>query len=234
MSRHGEDSAGIIHITADVSDQMSLKSAFEKISSEERGIDLLINNAGIGISGSAENTEYTDAMKQIKVNFIGMYLCCSFAMPLLRNNKGRIINLSSVAAVLPIPFQSFYSASKGAINAFSLALRNEVRDFGISVCAVMPGDVCTGFTDARIKSSKGNEVYESRIGRSVSVMEHDEKNGMSAEYAARKIFDISQKRNVAPLYTIGNKYKLLVFISRFLPVSAINRIVYSLYSGNSK
>jgi short-subunit dehydrogenase len=67
------------------------------------------------------------------------------------NGGGRIVNVSSVAGVLPIPFQTWYSVSKAAINAFSMALANEIKPFGISVCAVMPGDMKTGFTDARKK-----------------------------------------------------------------------------------
>ncbi len=89
------------------------------------------------------------------------------------------MNLSSVAAVAPIPFQTYYSASKAAVNAYTMALANEVRPFGITVCAVQPGDIATGFTSAREKSQAGDQAYNGRIGRSVARMEHDETAGMS-------------------------------------------------------
>ena len=79
--------------------------------------------------------------------------------------------MSSIAAILPIPFQLWYSVSKAAINAYVLALQNELRPFGISVCAVMPGDISSGFTQARRKSDAGDDVYSGRIERSVAVME---------------------------------------------------------------
>lgn len=88
-----------------------------------------------------------------------------------QQGSGRIVNLSSVAAPAAIPFQTYYSVSKAAINDFTLATANEVRPFGITVCAVMPGDICTGFTDARQKIPAGDEIYGGRISRSVAGME---------------------------------------------------------------
>ena len=89
--------------------------------------------------------------------------------------------MSSIAGIVPIPFQLWYSVSKAAIIAYVLALQNEVRPFGISVCAIMPGDIASGFTDARRKSAAGDDVYAGRIERSVAVMEHDERTGMTRE-----------------------------------------------------
>ena len=108
------------------------------------------------------------------------------ALPLMRaQGGGRIVNISSVAAPLAIPFQAWYSVSKAAVNAYTLALFNEVKQFGISVCAVMPGDIRTGFTSAREKSHAGDDVYKGRIARSVAKMEKDEENGMAPEVAGR-------------------------------------------------
>ena len=93
----------------------------------------------------------------------------------------------------------------------------------------MPGDVKTGFTDARIKSESGEDVYKNTIASSVSVMEQDENRGMTAEYVAREICEIAVRKNVAPLYTIGFKYKIFALLAKFLPTRAVNAIVGKMY-----
>ena len=85
------------------------------------------------------------------------------------------MNISSVAAVAHIPFQTFYSASKAAVSSYSYALANEVKPYGIHVTVVELGDICTGFTKARQKSILGDDEYGGRISRSVSQMEHASK-----------------------------------------------------------
>ena len=88
-----------------------------------------------------------------------------------KRGTGRIVNISSVAAVAHFPFQTYYSASKAAIESYTGCLANEVKPFGISVTCVQPGDICTGFTEVRRKSIVGDDIYEGRISRNVEGME---------------------------------------------------------------
>ena len=217
------------HIFADITDDNSVKEAFRQIAEREEGIDLLINNAGFGVSGTVEFTELKDAEHQFQVNFFGGLRCIQAALPLLRPHKGRIINISSAAAIFAIPFQAFYSASKSAVNSLTLALRNEVKPFGVSVCAVMPGDVKTGFTEKRLKDHKGAELYGTAIDASVAVMEKDEQNGMTPEYVAGYIYRIARRRSVRPLYTAGLLYKLFYLANKLLPNRLVNWLVGLLY-----
>jgi short-subunit dehydrogenase len=135
-----------------------------------------------------------------------------------------------VAAVIPIPFQTYYSVSKSAINAFVSALSHEVKPFGISICSIMPGDIKTGFTSSRITDLNGNEIYGGRIKKSITVMENDEINGMSPDIAACYITKLTKKKKLNPHYTVGLKYKLFVLLSRILPQRAVSAIVSSLYA----
>ena len=154
------------------------------------------------------------------------------ALPLMRaQGGGRIVNVSSVAAPLAIPFQAWYSVSKAAVNAYTLALFNEVKQFGVSVCAVMPGDICTGFTKARQKSHAGDDVYKGRIARSVAKMEKDEENGMAPEVAGRFLARVALKKRVKPYYAIGLSYKFFVLLSRILPIRLIGWLLGLLYAG---
>ena len=230
LSRSGQNADGILHITADLTDEQSVAAAFQHIAAQEGRLDILVNNAGFGISGAAELTTATDAARLFNINFGGVHRCVCAAVPIMRPTGGRIVNISSVGAVFAIPFQSFYSASKAAVSAFSLALANELRPFRIDVCALLPGDVRTDFTAAREKSSLGQELYGNAIETAVSAMERDEQNGMAPERLARAICHAALKRRCPVRVTVGLKYKLFLLLDRLLPIRLVNWIVKLLYS----
>ena len=231
FSRSGNDNGNIKHIHCDVTDENSVKEAFAEVIRRSGKLDILVNNAGFGISGAAEFTSLEQAKKQFEVNFFGTVACSNEAVKYMRKNGGgTIVNVSSLAAPLSIPFQAFYSASKAAVNSLTLAMANELRPFGIKVCAVMPGDVKTGFTSAREKSTDGDELYSGVLQKSVSTMEHDEQNGMSPEAIANKIYKLASARNPKPLSTVGAQYKFLVSLAKVLPVRAVNRIIGMIYA----
>ena len=233
LSRSGkcEETENIIPLACDVTDEEAVKRVFRRIYEESGRIDILVNNAGFGISGAVEFTDETQAKKQFEVNFFGCFLCCKCVADYMRKNGGgRIINISSLAAELSIPFQAFYSASKAAVNSLTLALANELRPFHISVCALMPGDVKTGFTDAREKQEEDGGVYADVIKKSVATMENDERNGMPAEKIAEAVLLLAEKKKVKPLSTKGAKYKFFAVLAKLLPASAVNRVVGMLYT----
>ena len=231
LSRREEGAEGIVHLQTDVTDERQVERAVQEILDREGRIDVVINNAGFGISGAVEFTKLEDAKKQLDVNFFGIVSVNRAVLPVLRKQGfGRIVMVSSVAGAIPIPFQTYYSVSKAAINAYALALANEVRPYGVTVCAVQPGDIQTGFTAAREKNPEGDEEYEGRIARSVSTMEHDEQNGMKPEQAGRIIAAVAQKRSKKPIYTIGFTYKLFCAIVKLLPKTFSNYLVGLLYA----
>ncbi|MBR1426526.1 MAG: SDR family oxidoreductase [Paludibacteraceae bacterium] len=229
LSRHGRSHGNIVHIDCDVCDEPGVQKAVEEVLQQTERLDVVISNAGYGISGAVEFTEMADAHHQFDVNFFGTLAVTKAVLPQLRKQQGgRIIYTSSVAAVLSIPYQSFYCASKAAINAFALALQNEVRSFGITVSVLMPGDVATGFTDARNKSDRGSEVYP-HAQKAVETMEKDERAGMSPLAMARDFYRIATTANPAPQYVGGAQYKFFCFLDRVLPKRLVNRIVGALY-----
>ena len=226
----GEDSETLRHLKCDVTQEAKVQQAFQTVFAQEGRLDLLVNNAGFGISGAVEDTALESAKKQFDVNFFGCFLCSKAAIPFLRQTGGgKIINISSMAAVLSIPFQSFYSASKSAVNALTLALQNEVRPFGITVCALMPGDVETGFTAAREKSG-ASDCYQTVVQKSVATMEHDEQTGMAPQTLAKAVLRLAAAKHPKPLSTCGAQYRLFAVLQKMLPARAVNAIVGKLYS----
>ena len=231
LSRREQGICGMHHIVADVTKEQSLAAAVEEILEQEGHIDVLINNAGFGISGAVEFTKTEDAQHQLDVNFFGMVRMNRQVLPVMRRQcYGRIVNLSSVAGSIPIPFQTYYSASKAAINSYTMALANEVKPFGVQVCCVQPGDIRTGFTAAREKNPQGDEIYGGRIARSVAGMEHDEQNGMPPEKAGAFIAHIATKKGVRPINTIGLQYKFFCVLAKILPAKLLNFLVGLIYA----
>ena len=228
-SRSGQTTDTVTHIPCDVTKPEETQAAARQVLAQAGRVDVLIANAGYGISGAIEFTSAEDAHRQMEVNFFGALNSVQAVLPAMREqDSGRIIFTSSVAAVLSIPYQSFYSASKAAVNALALALQNEVRAFGIKVSVLMPGDVATGFTAARKKSESGMDTYGG-IRRAVAAMEKDEQNGMSPARMAAELYRIATCRYPAPQYVGGAQYRLFCLLDRILPKRLVNWIVGRLY-----
>lgn len=230
VSRRGTAPEGTAGLKADVTDEAALKKIAEMIAEKEGAIDLLVCNAGMGIAGPVEFSPSEDVRTIMDVNFMGQYYLIKAVLPYMRKKRsGRVVCVSSVAAPIAIPYQAFYSASKAAVNGMALGLRNEVKDFGISVCCVMPGDAATGFTDARRKDAEGERVYP-HSRSAVEAMEKDERGGMSPEEVAKVIVKAATVKSPAPLYTAGGKYKVLALLFRLLPARLSYHIVGKMYS----
>ena len=231
LSRREDGTDAAMHIQADVTDEDQIRRAIEQILEREKQIDVVINNAGFGISGAIEYTDTEEAKRQFDVNFFGMVRVNRAVLPIMhRQGYGRILNMSSVAAPIAIPFQAYYSASKAAVRTYTMTLYSEVKPYGIEVCAIMPGDIATGFTAARRKNPAGDEEYGGRISRSVAVMEHDERTGITAEKAGKYVAGKALQPKVPVLCTLGGKYKVFVFLTRLLPTKALADLVGEIYA----
>ncbi|NLZ61910.1 MAG: SDR family oxidoreductase [Acholeplasmataceae bacterium] len=219
------------HLIADVTSIETLQKAADFIRESQGGIDVLVNCAGIGIGGAVEETDEADYDNLFNVNVKGVFQTTKVFLPLLREGKGKkIINIGSIAGILPIPFQTFYSMSKAAIQSFSEALRNELRPFGIEVTTVLPGDTKTAFTSNRKNNPISEESpYAERQARSLKKMEIDEQTGKSPISVANVIFKLINRRRLPVQVAIGFEYKLFVFLNRILPKRLVNWILYQIY-----
>ena len=230
LSRRGTAPEGVTGLSADVTDSAAVDAAVKEVFEREGRIDILVAAAGFGISGPVEFTTDEQAEKQMNVNFLGQFACIRAVLPVMRKqHSGSIVCVSSIAGVMAIPYQSFYSASKAAVNSLALSLRNEVKGFGIKVTAVLPGDTATGFTDAREKEAAGNEVYPN-CGSAVASMEKDERGGMTPEAVADVICRTALRSNPAPLIIAGCKYKAFDLLFRLLPARLSYAVIGMMYS----
>jgi len=219
------------YILCDLGKKEDIERAAEEIAKKVDYVDVLVNCAGIGISGALEYTTYEEAEKIMSINVLGQFYISKKMIPLLRKSESaKIINIGSVAGELTIPFQTFYTMSKSAVHRFTEGLRIELKPFHIGVSTVLPGDTKTGFTANRFRPNVvENELYKDRIKRSINKMEHDEQNGMSPMSVVKVIDKLVKRKNMPIHVTVGFSYKILVLLGRILPERLVYWIITKMY-----
>lgn len=217
----------------DICSEVSVKKAVDYVLREEGTIDVLINNAGFGIAGSVEDTTTDEAIRQFDTNFFGVHRMCRAVLPVMRKQRrGLIINISSVAGFVSIPFQSMYSASKYALEAMTEALRIETKPFGVKVVLVEPGDTKTGFTKSRCFAAAADKDsdYRERFTKSINVMIKDETNGASPASIAKIVSKVVRMKSPPVRITVGMSYKMVAFLKRVVPARFAEFIISRIYA----
>ncbi|MFW5889661.1 MAG: SDR family NAD(P)-dependent oxidoreductase [Bacillota bacterium] len=219
------------YLLCDISDEANITKTINIIAEKYGRVDFLINSAGLGISGAIENTKLEDVKTIYNVNVYGHFLLTKATLKLLRNSPaGKIINISSIASEIALPFQSFYSMTKASIDAFTKALRIEVKPFNIQVMSLLPGDIKTDFTKNRKKTlDVKDDLYKARVDKSINKMELDETQGMEPLVIAKAIYKYLKKKKLPITKTIGFSYKMIRFLNRIFPEKLVYYFVNKLY-----
>jgi len=220
-------------LAMDVTDDAAVDRGVARVIDAESRIDVLVNNAGIGIAGSVEDTSIDEARAQFETNVFGMLRLCRAVLPHMRRQRaGLIVNMSSIAGLVPVPFQAHYSASKAAIESITEALRMEVRPFGIDVVLLEPGDFRTGFTANRVRVAAANDAspYKARFERAIGVMERDEQAGDSPDVVARVLERIVVARSPSLRYSVGKALQRAApALRQVLPAGLYERLLMQTY-----
>lgn len=229
-----EDLTGRIKVLqGDVTDVNSLHKAVSTLVGLEGRIDILINNAGMGIAGSIEESSPGDIELQMSTNFMGCVNMIKAVLPAMRRQGGAtIVNISSIGGVMGLPFQGFYAASKFALEGLSEALRMELNFFKIRVIVIRPGDFFTGFTANRrpVKTNSPDSVYNHQFNKTLSIIEKDEKGGLPPRFFAKNLAKILDKKNPGHHYIISTtEQKLAVFLKHLLPAPWFSALLSSHY-----
>jgi short-subunit dehydrogenase len=217
----------------DVCDDDSVRRTVDFVLKREGRIDVVVNNAGVGLAGAVEDTSVEEARAIFETNFFGVLRVCRAVLPALREQgSGRIVNISSLAGLVTIPFVGFYSASKYALESMTDALRMEVEPYGVRVILVEPGDFKTGFTESRIYAADSGEgsPYRERCERAVGVMERDERNGADPRQLAELLAKIIAHPSPGIRYPVGGFVERFgVALRRVLPASVLEKAIRALY-----
>ena len=162
---------GVHPLVMDLSDEASVSNAVEEVVRKEGRIDVVVNNAGVGVQGAAEDTPPALAAQAFDTNVLGAHRVCRAVLPHMRGvRSGLIINMSSVAANFGLPYRAFYSATKAALDRYSEALSIEVRRFGIDVVTVQPGEFKTNIAGSRLRPATISEAHKPGYEKAMEVL----------------------------------------------------------------
>jgi short-subunit dehydrogenase len=222
------------YLIMDLTEIESIKSAVSSVISKEGRIDVLINNAGMHTGGPAETSPIETIKLQMDTNFLGMVSLTKEVLPQMRKQGGgTIINFSSIGGLMGLPFQSFYSASKFAIEGFSEALRMEVNKFRINVVLFNPGDFHTSNSVNRrnfLTPTGPEDPYREQYKKTLDVIEKDESGGWPPELLAKKIVSVVECKNPLQRYIISSfEQKLAVWLKSILPGKLFRLILQDHY-----
>ncbi len=226
LSRHATLCVALNHalcesIDVDVSDSNALKEASLNISTKEDQCDVLINSAGYGVFGSVEDTPIDEVKKQFGVNFFALCEVVQFCLPLLKNKShSKIFNLSSIAGRVSMLFLGHYSASKHALEAYSDALRLELKPFNIQVCLIEPGPVKSNWEKTAFENDERKDsLYALEVNAAKSFYSGVYQKALSPKAVAQKIVFLAMSQKIKARYLIGLKTQLLLALYRILPSS---------------
>lgn len=215
------DAPGVQMLAMNVNSDESVAAAIEQIVRAEGRIDVVVNNAGFGIAGAIEDTSIEEAKALFETNFFGMLRVCRTVLPVMRAaHSGTIVNTSSLGGRIGLPYQGLYSATKFAVEGMSEALRMEVRQFGIHVTMIEPGDFRTGFTRNRryVAAAQEDSAYKGSFERTIKVAESDELSGSSPKQIADLLVRILAARSPRVRYSVGGaSQRGAAFLKRVTP-----------------
>ncbi len=224
---------GISVIKADVTDVASVKQAVESVLQIEESIDVLINNAGMGIAGSIEETSMEEVKLQMDTNFYGALHTIQAVLPFMREQrKGLIINISSIGGLMGLPYVGHYAVSKFALEGLSESLYMEVEPFNVKVVLVNPGDFHTDFTASRkiIAGATADSPYDHYFRKALAIVEKNELSGLHPSKLARKLLQIIEKKRPKARYVVATfEQKLSVKLKCLIPDAWFFNILSSYY-----
>lgn len=212
----------------DVTDEAAVRAFVEKLS----GVDIAIMCAGMGIAGPAETTGSELTRKQMEVNYFGTLNAAQPCLSRMRGQgRGLLLVIGSIAGRVPIPMQSQYSASKYALEAFTDAVRMEMKRYGVRACIIEPGDTRTGFTAAREmqREDRGADAYGGTLEKSVAKMAADEQGGRSPDSVARVALALAGRKDPPARVPVGIEYKALMQLLRIMPDRGKEAILSRMY-----
>ena len=224
----------LVPVVMEVNDAQAIAEVVDRIVRERGSLDAVVCNAGNGIAGPVEETSIEEIEAQYSTTFYGVVKTVQACLPMFRKQgRGRVVTVSSVAALAPLPYQGYYSCVKAGILQLTKALAIETKEFGVQCCVVMPGDVKTGFTKSRrvaVKAQREDSPYYKGCADAVAAMAKDERGGMSPEIIGKAILRQLQRKKMRPEVTPTFLYSLLVFLIRRLPQRLVLKVIGWMYS----
>ncbi len=219
-------------LALDVLNVNSIQKAVAEIIKNEERIDVLINNAGMGITGAIEDTPTEEMKRAFNTNLFGAVDVMKAVLPQMRKQKsGKIINVTSIAGYMGLPFRGVYSATKGALELITEAARMEVMQFGIQMVNVAPGDFATNIAAGRYHTPVfENSAYKKSYQENLDLMDAHVDGGMNPIEMAKAVYSIIENKNPKIHYKVGGfMEKFSIVLKRILPDKMYEKLLMNHY-----
>jgi short-subunit dehydrogenase len=207
-------------VKLDLSDCESIDVAFQTALAAAGTFDVLINNGGSGHFGPAENLSAEDIANQFQVLVFGQLQLMRLALPGMRSHgRGLIINVSSLASRLPVPFMAAYNSAKAAMAAFTMSMQLELSDSGVRIVDLQPADINTAFNDAIKRTSPQDARYAAKVAKTWDAVDRNMKAAPGPDLVAQRVCRLIDEANPPPLVTVGDTFQagIAPVIFRLLP-----------------
>jgi NAD(P)-dependent dehydrogenase (short-subunit alcohol dehydrogenase family) len=216
-------SPGIEYVACDVTGDESVKAAIGEVLSKAGRIDLLVNNAGVGLFAGAEESSLEQAKSLFDVNLFGVIRMTNAVLPIMRQQgSGRIVNMSSVMGLIPAPFWALYAASKHALEGYSESLDHEIRGSGVRVVLVEPGYTRTSFEESAYQGDQQLDVYQQARSNAAAAFRDAMQNADAPELVASAVVKASTAATPRHRYAAGRTARQVSLLRRFVPESAFD------------
>jgi NAD(P)-dependent dehydrogenase (short-subunit alcohol dehydrogenase family) len=217
---------GVTMLTCDVTDEASVRAMVGEIMVRAGRLDLVVNNAGVGLLGAAEESSIGQAQRLFDVNVFGVARVVNAVLPIMRDQKGgRIINMSSILGLIPAPFNAFYASTKHAIEGYSESLDHEVRGLGVRVVLVQPGVTRTAFEENLTRADGSMPLYADARARSEALMRRWMEKGDAPDVVAATVVEAATAKRPRLRYSAGKQSAQTRFARRFLPESMVDGVL---------
>ena len=217
-------STDVEYLACDVTSDESVEAAVKEVLTKTGRINLLVNNAGVGLVGGAEESSLAQAKSLFDVNLFGVMRTTKAVLPVMRRQRvGRIVNISSVQGVIPAPYMALYASSKHALEGYSESLDHEVRDAGVRVVLVEPAYTRTLFDSNLLQADQLLDEYKSARSNAQALMREVMKSADSPELVAQAVLKASTATNPRRRYAAGRLARQVSLLRRFVPESAFDK-----------
>lgn len=220
-------------VRMDVTDEESITRALQFILDKEGRLDVLINNAGLGMAGPLENTSTAEAREIYETNVFGVLNVCRQCIPHIRKSpKGQIINITSIGGMVSLPFRGIYCSSKYAVEGITETLSMELMHTGIQVSLIEPGDFRTNINEnRRVVSHVNKEVYNGLFDDTLAQIHEEVSNARDPELIGKMVHRIMRSRNPKLRYKVATfTQRLSVFLKRILPARTFEYLIMKHYN----
>lgn len=218
-------------VALDVADNNTINQCVESVIKAESRIDVLINNAGAGITGPIEETPEAEIKRNFETNFFGPIAVIKSVLPQMRNqNSGLIINVTSIAGYMGLPYRGIYSASKGALEIITEAFRMEIKDFNIQMTNVAPGDFATNIAAGRFHAPVNTDSAYTKYGDVLKAIDEDVNNSSDPIEVAKVVHKIIETKKPKIHYKVGAFMQKFSIVLKFiLPDKVYEKLLLNHY-----